>query len=257
MAEADSKARTLDVVIVGAGFAGLYTLHRLRGLGFSARVFEAGKGVGGTWYWNRYPGARCDVESMDYSYSFSRGARAGVDVDGALRLAAGDPQVHQPRRRPLRPAPRHPVRHARHRGHLRRGGGPVGRPHRSGRSGLGALLRHGHRLPVRSPGAAVQRARDLPRPLVSHRPLAARGRGLRGPAGGHHRHRLVRHPVHPASSPGRPRTSSSSSARPTSASPRRTCPWTRSTSGAGRPSYAEHRQEARESARGLRRRPQR
>ena len=61
----------VDAVIVGAGFAGLYMLHRLRGLGFSARVFEAGKGVGGTWYWNRYPGARCDVESMDYSYSFS------------------------------------------------------------------------------------------------------------------------------------------------------------------------------------------
>ena len=60
-----------DAVIVGAGFAGLYALHRLRGLGLSARVFEAGRGVGGTWYWNRYPGARCDVESMDYSYSFS------------------------------------------------------------------------------------------------------------------------------------------------------------------------------------------
>jgi len=58
-------------VIVGAGFAGLYMLHRLRGLGLSARLFEAGDGVGGTWYWNRYPGARCDVESMDYSYSFS------------------------------------------------------------------------------------------------------------------------------------------------------------------------------------------
>jgi cation diffusion facilitator CzcD-associated flavoprotein CzcO len=61
----------LDAVVVGAGFAGLYTLHRLRGLGLTARVYEAGKGVGGTWYWNRYPGARCDVESMDYSYSFS------------------------------------------------------------------------------------------------------------------------------------------------------------------------------------------
>ena len=60
-----------DAVIVGAGFAGLYMLHRLRGLGLSARVYEAGGGVGGTWYWNRYPGARCDVESMDYSYSFS------------------------------------------------------------------------------------------------------------------------------------------------------------------------------------------
>ncbi len=61
----------LHAVIVGAGFAGLYMLHRLRQLGLSARVFEAGDGVGGTWYWNRYPGARCDVESMDYSYSFS------------------------------------------------------------------------------------------------------------------------------------------------------------------------------------------
>lgn len=68
------KAQALkayDVVVVGAGFAGMYMLHRLRGLGFSARVYEQGGGVGGTWYWNRYPGARCDVESMQYSYSFS------------------------------------------------------------------------------------------------------------------------------------------------------------------------------------------
>jgi len=60
-----------DAVIVGAGFAGLYMLHRLRTLGFSACVFETGRGVGGTWFWNRYPGARCDVESMEYSYQFS------------------------------------------------------------------------------------------------------------------------------------------------------------------------------------------
>ena len=60
-----------DAVVVGAGFAGMYMLHRLRGLGLSARVYEQGDGVGGTWYWNRYPGARCDVESMQYSYSFS------------------------------------------------------------------------------------------------------------------------------------------------------------------------------------------
>jgi cation diffusion facilitator CzcD-associated flavoprotein CzcO len=60
-----------DVVIIGAGFAGMYMLHRLRGMGLSARVYEAGTGVGGTWYWNRYPGARCDVESMQYSYQFS------------------------------------------------------------------------------------------------------------------------------------------------------------------------------------------
>ena len=61
----------IDAVIVGAGFAGLYMLHRLRGLGLSVRVFEAGSGVGGTWYWNRYPGARCDVPSLEYSYQFS------------------------------------------------------------------------------------------------------------------------------------------------------------------------------------------
>ena len=60
-----------DAVVIGAGAAGLYMLHRLRGLGFSVRLLEQGEGVGGTWYWNRYPGARCDVESWDYCYSFS------------------------------------------------------------------------------------------------------------------------------------------------------------------------------------------
>lgn len=68
---APTDAIHVDAVIVGAGFSGLYLLHRLRALGFTTRVFERGSGVGGTWYWNRYPGARCDVESMQYSYSFS------------------------------------------------------------------------------------------------------------------------------------------------------------------------------------------
>ena len=62
---------SVDVAIVGAGFAGLYMLHRARQAGFSAQVFERGGGVGGTWYWNRYPGARCDVPSLEYSYQFS------------------------------------------------------------------------------------------------------------------------------------------------------------------------------------------
>ncbi len=66
-----SADRDFDVVVIGAGAAGLYALHRIRGLGLSVRVFEQGGGVGGTWYWNRYPGARCDVESWDYCYSFS------------------------------------------------------------------------------------------------------------------------------------------------------------------------------------------
>jgi cyclohexanone monooxygenase len=66
-----ASSEDYDVVVVGAGFAGMYMLHRLRGLGLSVRVFEQGGDVGGTWYWNRYPGARCDVESMQYSFSFS------------------------------------------------------------------------------------------------------------------------------------------------------------------------------------------
>ena len=63
-------ATNVDVVIVGAGFAGMYQLKRMRDAGFSAVVIEAGNGVGGTWYWNRYPGARCDILTVDYSYSW-------------------------------------------------------------------------------------------------------------------------------------------------------------------------------------------
>lgn len=61
-----------DVLIVGAGWSGMYMLHQCRQLGLSARILEKGPSVGGTWYWNRYPGLRCDVESMEYSYSFDR-----------------------------------------------------------------------------------------------------------------------------------------------------------------------------------------
>lgn len=65
-------AASYDVIIVGAGFGGMYMLHRLRALGLSARVLDVASDVGGTWYWNRYPGARCDVESVQYSFSFSK-----------------------------------------------------------------------------------------------------------------------------------------------------------------------------------------
>ncbi|MFM8713985.1 MAG: NAD(P)-binding protein, partial [Actinomycetota bacterium] len=71
MGAARRDSTTLDVAIVGAGFAGMYMLHRARQAGFTAKVFERGTGVGGTWYWNRYPGARCDVPSLEYSYQFS------------------------------------------------------------------------------------------------------------------------------------------------------------------------------------------
>jgi len=64
------QTTSCDVVVVGAGFAGLYQVHRLRQAGYRVRAFEKGSDVGGTWYWNRYPGARCDIESLVYSYSF-------------------------------------------------------------------------------------------------------------------------------------------------------------------------------------------
>ncbi len=66
----DARTQRLDAVVVGAGFAGMLSLHRLRGMGLNTLAFEAATGVGGTWWWNRYPGARCDVESLQYSYSF-------------------------------------------------------------------------------------------------------------------------------------------------------------------------------------------
>ena len=69
--DAATTTTRVDALIVGAGLAGLYQLHRFRGLGLDTVVLEAGGDIGGTWYWNRYPGARCDVESLEYSYSFS------------------------------------------------------------------------------------------------------------------------------------------------------------------------------------------
>ena len=81
-----SEPAQFDAIIVGAGVGGLYAIYRLRQLGLRVRAFEAGDGVGGTWYWNRYPGCRCDVESMEYSYSFSDELqqewhwRAGLDI---------------------------------------------------------------------------------------------------------------------------------------------------------------------------------
>ena len=69
--ETVKEVEQFDVIIIGAGVTGLYQLYRLRQLGLSVRVFEDGGGVGGTWYWNRYPGCRFDSESYTYGYSFS------------------------------------------------------------------------------------------------------------------------------------------------------------------------------------------
>ncbi|HEX2401533.1 MAG TPA: NAD(P)/FAD-dependent oxidoreductase, partial [Mycobacterium sp.] len=70
MTESARSGPEVDVVVVGAGIAGLYLVYRLSRAGYRLRVFEAGDDLGGTWYWNRYPGARVDVPSIDYMYSF-------------------------------------------------------------------------------------------------------------------------------------------------------------------------------------------
>ena len=105
-------ASCYDALIIGAGMSGLYQLYRLRALGMSVRVLEAGTGVGGTWYWNRYPGARFDSESYSYGYSFSAEVLAGVELVGALRGPAGDGALRQLRRRQVRPEARHRIQDA-------------------------------------------------------------------------------------------------------------------------------------------------
>ena len=71
MGEMDAANQVYDALILGAGFGGMYMLYELRSRGFSVVGLEAGADTGGAWYWNRYPGARCDVESLAYCYSFS------------------------------------------------------------------------------------------------------------------------------------------------------------------------------------------
>jgi cation diffusion facilitator CzcD-associated flavoprotein CzcO len=120
---ASQEAQDYDAIIIGAGMSGLYQLYRLRELGMRVRVFEAGTGVGGTWYWNRYPGARFDSESYSYSYSFSREL---LEEWNWSEHFAGQPET-KPRRRQVRPAPRHPVPQPRCRGALARGEAKLGR----------------------------------------------------------------------------------------------------------------------------------
>lgn len=81
-----------DALVIGAGFGGMYMLIKLRQLGLRAMVIEAGKDVGGTWYWNRYPGARCDVESLEYTQ------RAGRDPSRQVGIRSTDlPRPHDRR----------------------------------------------------------------------------------------------------------------------------------------------------------------
>jgi cation diffusion facilitator CzcD-associated flavoprotein CzcO len=107
-----AKTTNYDAVIVGAGFAGMYMLHKLRGMGLNAHVFEAGSDVGGTWFWNRYPGARVDIESQEYSFSFSKELEGRVGMVRALRAAGRTSGLCQSHRGPVRSAPRYQLQYA-------------------------------------------------------------------------------------------------------------------------------------------------
>ena len=110
-----APVKQYDAVIIGAGMAGMYQLYRLRELGLSLRVLETGDGVGGTWYWNRYPGARFDSESYSYGYSFSE--EFLQEWDWSEHFAAQPETLSYPqfRRGQIRPAQGHPVQQPRHR----------------------------------------------------------------------------------------------------------------------------------------------
>ena len=104
-----------DAVMIGAGVSGLYQLYRLRELGLTVRVFEAGTGVGGTWYWNRYPGRPLRFRKLDLRLLLLAGTARRMGLGGALRRPARDRALSEPRRRQVRPAPRHPVQEPGHR----------------------------------------------------------------------------------------------------------------------------------------------
>ena len=159
----NGSADELDVVVVGAGFAGLYMLHRLRQLGFSATVLESADDVGGTWYWNRYPGTRCDIPTTDYTYSFDPELEAEWTWSEKY---ATQPEIlrylqHVTEKYDLRP--RHPFLDP-------RGGGDVGRRrlaldahYRPGRSPVVPVVHHGDGMPVDAQGGRHRRPRPIRR----------------------------------------------------------------------------------------------
>ena len=162
-----------DVVVVGAGFAGMYMLHRLRGQGFSVRVYEQGGDVGGTWYWNRYPGARCDVESMQYSYSFSEELQQ--EWNWSERYAP-QPEIlkyanHVADRFDLRRDIQFDTRVDRAVFDEDTSSWPVTTS--DGKTRDGKIRRARHRLPVECADARHQGSRRFQGQGLSHRPLAA------------------------------------------------------------------------------------
>ena len=108
-AAAHGQLNDFDAIIIGAGISGMFMLYRLRELGMTARVFETGTNVGGTWYWNRYPGARFDSESWTYGYSFSKELMQEWDWKEHFSPQPDTLEYLNLRGRQVRPAPRHAI----------------------------------------------------------------------------------------------------------------------------------------------------
>ena len=191
----------VDVVIVGAGFSGLHALAAMRSRGLSARVIEAGSGVGGTWYWNRYPGARCDVETTDYQFSFDDRIVAGWTWSERY---ATQPEIlaylnYVADLLDLRGGIQFDTRVVR--AEFDEAGAQLADHDGSRRADRRAALRDGDRLPLERPHSGHPRTGLVRGPVVPHGTLAPRRRGLHGPRGRHHRNGLVGDPVDPGHRP--------------------------------------------------------
>ena len=187
----------VDVVVVGAGFAGLYQLQRLRSLGFSVVVLEGADDVGGTWYWNRYPGARCDIMTVDYSYSWDPELEAEWQWSEKY---ATQPEIlrylqHVAAKHDLRRDIRFSTRVEKATWDEEASSWRI-RTERRRRDHL-PPLRDGHGLPVPAQGPRHRGRRALPGRRVLDHPVAPRRRRLHRQAGRRDRDGLVGGAVHP------------------------------------------------------------
>ena len=188
--------RRLDALVVGAGFGGIYMLHKLRNdLGLDAVAIDKAGGVGGTWYWNKYPGALSDSESFVYQYSFDRDLYAQTPWKTKFVAPARDPRVPQRRRRPLRPARAHRPGDRDDRRLVRRGRRHLDRAHRPRRHLRMPLPRQRSRTAVGHQRARLPRHERLRGASRAHRRVA-RGPGSDRQARRRDRQRLDRQPGH-------------------------------------------------------------
>ena len=210
----DVDGDVFDVIVIGAGFSGLYVLHRVRESGLRICILERADAVGGTWLFNRYPGARCDIESVEYSYSFSEEVQAEWTWSEVLPAQAEIERLPELRRRPARPAARHPVRDRRRRMSFDEDHGPLATSRPRAASALHGTVRHRrdrHPLGARRPD--IPGMASFAGDSLFSSSFPREGYDFRGKRVADHRHRLHRRAGHAGRRRGRRSTSTCSSAR--------------------------------------------